>query len=91
MAQTKERLSEFYKQTFWANLAVFKCCHAALALAKRGENVTRCFIGRSPGGVGQSLYSAHLDAMMGRLHAFFDPNVWYQVLAGAKCRWALCV
>ena len=67
---------------------VFQCCQAATALAKRGENIVRCFIGVSPGGVleeqlfaslvaslrfiaawnfrvlpgvGQSLYSAHLD------------------------------
>ena len=41
-------------------------------------NITRCFIGRSPGGVGQSLYSAHLAAMLGNIHVFSDPNVWYQ-------------
>jgi hypothetical protein len=28
---------------------------AALALAKRGENIDRCFIGVSPGGVGRIL------------------------------------
>ena len=35
---------------------VFLCCQAALALAKRGFNVDRCFMGESPGGVGQSLF-----------------------------------
>ena len=77
-ADAMERLTTFYKQTFWANLNVFQCCQAALALAERGENIVRCFIGMSPGGVGQSLYSAHLDAMHQNLHSFFDPNVWYQ-------------
>ena len=50
---------------------------AALALAKRGLNVDRWFIGISPGGVGQSLYTAHLDAMLGNNHCYFDPNVWF--------------
>ena len=50
---------------------------AAQALAKRLENIDRCFIGVSPGGVGQSLYSAHLEAVYQHNHAFFDPNVWY--------------
>jgi len=68
----------FYKQTFWANLEPFLCCQAAQALAKRGENIDRCFIGEGPGGVGQSLYSSHLAAMYGHNHAVFDPNVWYQ-------------
>ena len=40
---------------------------AALALAKRGENIDRLFIGISPGGVGQSLYTANLAAMLGPL------------------------
>ena len=69
---------KFFKQTFWANIEVFRCCQAAQALAKRGENIDRCFIGESPGEVGQSLYSAHLDAVYGHNHSFFDPNVWYK-------------
>ena len=73
----KARVHKFYMETFWTNLQVYKCCQAAAALAKRGENIDRCFIGVSPGGVGQSLYSSHLAAMYGPLHAFFDPNVWY--------------
>ena len=67
----------FISQTFWANLQVYRCMQAAIALVKRGENIDRCFIGISPGGVGQSLYSSLLDAMFGHLHAFFDPNIWY--------------
>ena len=57
-----ERLQKFYRQTFWCNIKVFQCCQAAQALAKRGYNVTRIFIGLSSGGVGQSLFSAHLQA-----------------------------
>lgn len=71
------KLCQFYAHTFWANKDVFLCCQAALALAKRGLNIDRCFIGESPGGVGQSLYSLHLDTMLGNNHGFFDPNVWY--------------
>ena len=56
---------------------VFLCCQAAQAHAKRGENIDRRFIGESPGGVGQSLYSSHLNAVCGQNHAFIDPNIWY--------------
>ena len=72
-----ERLHKFYAQTFWCNVEVFKCCQAAQALAKRGLNVTRLFIGLSTGGVGQSLYSSHLQALYGHNFAYFDPNIWY--------------
>jgi hypothetical protein len=70
-------LEEFYSQTFWANVEVFRCFQSAIALAMRGENIDRCFIGVSPGGVGQSLYSGHLAGMYDKLHTFFDPNIWY--------------
>ena len=72
-----QRLHKFYRQTFWGNIDVFKCCQAAQALAKRGINVTRVFIGISRGGVGQSLYSLHLKAMFAHNFAFFDPNIWF--------------
>ncbi|CAJ1423131.1 unnamed protein product, partial [Effrenium voratum] len=72
-----ERLHKFYAQTFWCNVEVFKCCQAAQALAKRGLNVTRLFIGLSSGGVKQSLYSSHLQALYGHNFAYFDPNIWY--------------
>ena len=71
MEANQERLLKFYGQTFWANRNVFLCCQAAQALAKRGLNVDRCFIGISPGGVGQSLYSLHLSEMYKSNHAFF--------------------
>ncbi|CAE6926624.1 ABCB1 [Symbiodinium sp. CCMP2592] len=72
-----ERLERFYKETFWLNNEVFACNQAAIALAKRGLNITRCFIGESPGGVGQSLFSAHLDAVYSPNHRFIDPNTWF--------------
>ena len=63
-----------------------------MALAKRGFNVDRCFIGESPGGVGQSLFSLHIDAMLGSNHGYFDPKVWYnedelrkQIESFARC------
>jgi hypothetical protein len=71
------RLLQFFKQTFWCNLEVFLCTQAAQALCKRGENLDRCFIGESPGGVGQSLFTAHLAAVYKHNHSYFDPNVWY--------------
>ena len=61
-ADVLERVRKFYRQTFWSNISAFKCCQAAQALAKRGHNVVRIFIGLSSGGVGQSLYSSHLQA-----------------------------
>lgn len=67
----------FLQQTFWCNNDVFVCNQAALALAKRGLNIDRLFIGISPGGVGQSLYSGLLHAMCEGSAAYFDPNVWY--------------
>jgi len=55
LASAVDELDEFLAQTFWANDAVFNCFMAAQALAKRGENIDRLFIGISPGGTGQSL------------------------------------
>ncbi|CAE7264806.1 unnamed protein product [Symbiodinium sp. CCMP2592] len=72
-----DRLEKFYAQTFWCNVEVFRCCQAAVAIAKRGCNVDRCFIGISPGGMGQSLYSLHLSEMYKHNHVYFDPNIWY--------------
>ena len=87
-----ERLQMFYERTFWCNLDVFKCFQAAIAIAKRGFNVDRCFIGISPGGVGQSLYSHHLSEMYKQNHNYFELNIWHldeelrkQVESFAKC------
>ena len=92
MDANMERLQLFYERTFWCNLDVLKCFQAAIAIAKRGFNVDRCFIGISPGGVGQSLYSHHLSEMYKHNHSYFDPNIWHldeelrkQVESFAKC------
>ena len=50
---------------------------AAIASAKRRENVDRCFIGESAGGTGQSLYPSHLAAVYGYNHSFIDPNLFH--------------
>lgn len=51
---------------------------AALALAKRHINVNQVFFFWGPGGVGLSLTTAHLDAMLGSAnHKVFDPQVFY--------------
>ena len=71
------RLQKFLSETFWRNEDFFAACCAAIALAKRGLNVDRCFIGESPGGTGQSLYSSHLHAVYGHNHAFVDPNLFH--------------
>ena len=71
------RLQKFLRETFWCNIDFYKCCMAAIALAKRGLNIDRCFIGESPGGAGQSLYSSHIAAVYARNHAFVDPNLFH--------------
>ena len=72
------RVDQFYRQTFWANAAAHKVCMAALALAKRGLNVDQLFFFWGAGGVGLSLTTAHLDAMLGHSnHKYFDPQVFY--------------
>lgn len=75
---TEQRLVRFISQTFWCNVDVYECMLAAQALAKRGENIDRIFIGVSPGGTGQSLYSHFLASMYGPLHYYFDPTVWFR-------------
>ena len=70
-------LTTFLSQTFWCNQHVLRCNQAALALAKRGLNIDRCFIGLSPGGVGQSLYTSLLSAALGDAHSYFDPSIFY--------------
>ena len=77
LAATTVRLRKYYQESFWTNFRVFKCLLAAQALAKRGLNVDRLFIGLSPGGVGQSLYTSHLAAIYGKgNHVYYDPNIW---------------
>ena len=77
LAAARSRLQKFLSQTFWLNDRLYKANMAAIALAKRGENVDRCFIGESPGGTGQSLFSSHLAAVYGHNHAFIDTNLFH--------------
>ena len=44
MEANKQRLQLFYERTFWCNLDVLRCFQSAIAIAKRGYNVDRCFI-----------------------------------------------
>ena len=77
LENARARLNKFIRQTFWCNEDYFKATLAAIALAKRGENIDRCFIGESSGGTGQSLFSSHLDAVYAHNHAFIDPNLFH--------------
>ena len=66
------------RQTFWGNIAGLKACRAALALAKRGLNVTQGFIFLARGGCGLSLFTTLLATSLGEeLHKYFDPFLFY--------------
>ena len=72
------RVESFLEKTFWAIPAAFEFGKACQALAKRGHNIDALTLYWGPGGVGLSLYTAHLAAMYGeRSHKFFDPNIFY--------------
>ncbi|CAE7561822.1 unnamed protein product [Symbiodinium sp. CCMP2592] len=77
LKNARSRLQKLLKETFWSNQEYYKATLAAIALAKRGENIDRCFIGESSGGTGQSLFSSHLAAVYGHNHAFIDPNLFH--------------
>ena len=76
LKEADHRVRKFYAHTFWANSGAHRVCMAALALAKRFLNVDQVFFFLGPGGVGLSLMTAHLDAMIGSFnHKYFDPQV----------------
>lgn len=76
--EATSRVRRFYMQTYWANQDAQPVCMAALALAKRGVNVDTVFLYWGPGGVGLSLTTTHLSAMLGsNNHKLFDPQVFY--------------
>jgi len=78
LAEARRRIKLFYSQTFWANANGYAACMAAMTLAKHGENIDRVFFMYGPGGVGLSLTTHHLDAMLGPVnHRYFDPQVFY--------------
>ncbi|MCP4189708.1 MAG: hypothetical protein GY768_03680, partial [Planctomycetaceae bacterium] len=73
-----DRVHTFYAQTFWSNQAAYKACLAAFAIAKRSENVDTMFFYWGTGGVGLSLMTTHIDAMLGESnHRYFDPQMFY--------------
>ena len=44
---------------------------------KRGLNVDNITLYWGPGGVGLTVLTAHLHAMYGVYHRYFDPNIFY--------------
>ena len=72
-----KRVRKFLAETFWDNGPALECHFAALLLALRGKNVDRAFWGLGPGGVGQSLLTAHLEAMLGPNFGILDMNIYY--------------
>ena len=90
LRDAKLRLEKFVKQTFWCNQQYYRAALAAIALAKRGENIDRCFIGESAGGTGQSLFSSHLAAVYSHNRAFIDPNLFHNEEENAKAARAVC-
>ena len=65
-------------ELFWVALLAFTFCQACLALAKRGKNINQITFFLGPGGVGLSLFIAHLAAMYGSTnHRYFDPSIFY--------------
>lgn len=77
LAEALQVVKRFFAQTFWCNRDALECIFAALLLALSGVNVDRCFWTIGPGGVGQSLLTHLIHAMLGGLHAFLDTNVFY--------------
>ena len=73
----KNRVNMFWKTTYWGNAPAFDVCMASLTLDFRGENVDRAFWGVGSGGVGQSLQTAHLEAILGNYHSCLDMNIYF--------------
>jgi hypothetical protein len=67
-----DRLSTILATTFWQNRPALKCFFSGICLAMRGHNVDQAQLGVSPGGAGQSITTALLDAMFPGLHAYID-------------------
>ncbi|CAE7868918.1 unnamed protein product, partial [Symbiodinium sp. KB8] len=63
----KERVHRFWKTTYWGNADAFEVFMASFTLALRGENVD---------GVGQSLQTVHLEAILGEYHTCLDMNIY---------------
>ena len=70
-----QRVQQVYSQTFWAIPQSFRFGQACQALAKRGKNIDCLTLYWGPGGVGLSLYSAHLAAALQYFaHGIFCSN-----------------
>lgn len=82
--EVKERLHRFWRTTYWGNLEAFEVFMASLTLALRGENVDRAFWGIGSGGVGQSLQTAHIEAILGEYHTCLDMNIYFVDEAGMQ-------
>ena len=79
LEQHLETVHRCYAQTFWNLWPAWEACQAALAIAKRGVNVDLMYLLWGSGGVGLSLLTSHIAAMMGTdLHKYFDPNIFFQ-------------
>ena len=73
-----DKVEKMYERTCWAAMPAFLFCQACMALAKRGENVNQITFFLGPGGVGLSLFTAHLAAMYGTTnHRYFDPSIFF--------------
>lgn len=75
--ESRDKVQKFLQQTFWSNTPALECQFAALAIALRGLNVDRAFWGIGSGGVGQSLFSALLAAILGPRHSYLDMSIYY--------------
>ena len=73
-----DKTMKMYERTFWAINPALTFCQACIAMAKRGKNVNQIAFFLGPGGVGLSLFTAHLNAMYGaKNHKYFDPRIFY--------------
>lgn len=75
--EVKARVERFWRTSYWGNAPAFDVFMASLTLALRGENVDRAFWGLGSGGVGQSLQTAHLEAILGQYHSCLDMNIYF--------------
>ncbi|CAE7461722.1 unnamed protein product [Symbiodinium sp. CCMP2592] len=73
----RKRVELFWKTTYWANAEAVQVFMASFVLAPRGENVDRAFWSIGSGGVGQSLQTAHLEAILGEYHTCLDMNIYF--------------
>ena len=73
----RERVHLFCQTTYWGTADAFEVFMASFTLALRGENADRAFWGIGSGGVGQSLQTAHLEAIRGEYHTCLDMNIYF--------------